>query len=773
MDRRLLPFQGWRLLFFRVVVICSLLVLVLRTAELQFQYGAQFRQDAEENRLQLVLKPAPRGVILDRNGVALAKNDPAYNVTITPADLPDDPADVLDVYSRLSALIDVPATRAIADAAGRTHTRSLEEMVREGAGIAPFRPVVVATDVPYPVMAQILEQAELLPGVGMQVASVREYPTGPLTAQIIGYLGPIGPEEERKLREMGYDPAFDRIGYAGVEGFFEDDLAGERGTETWVVDVAGQRLRLVDEKPRQAGLSVQLTLDVELQQAAQDAITRQLNTINAEAQRLVTQQGVVIAMNPQTGEILALVSWPTYDNTRFARAIDADYYFSQLDDPLRPLVNHAISALYPPGSVWKLVTAVGVTQEGVISPTSNLYCAGRLVLPNAFAPRDKSQGQTFVCWLRSGHKEVNLIKGIAQSCDVYFYQVGGGNPEVSPQTLRPGGLGIFDLYRWATSFGIGSELGIELPGELAGRMPERDWKRRNYGESWSTGDTYNAAFGQGYVTVTPLQLISAVATIANGGTLYQPTLVKNLQDANGNVIVDFPPRIARTLVPKPDDDVVLLLQEDMLIQRQASLACRCEPDSDWYNPDLCDPENYVAQFDRDPNPDDDITDPVRYRVNVPYNYTFNAGVCDPLEFESLQRESQFLRGHHYIPPFATPETFQWVQRGMREAVLTGTASEKAMISLNSDALPLTYVNEAGKTGTAEYCDDIAYPQGLCVPGQWPSHGWYVGYAPYENPEIIVIAFIYNGGEGSKVATPVVRQVLDAYFKLKNARGGTF
>ncbi len=773
MDRRLLPFQGWRLLFFRVVVIFSLLVLVLRTGELQFKYGAQFRQDAEENRLQLVLKPAPRGVILDRNGVALAKNDPAYNVTITPADLPDDPADVLAVYNRLSALIDVPATRAIADAAGKVNVRSLEELVREGAGIAPFRPVVVATDVPYEVMAQILEQAELLPGVGVQVASVREYPTGELTAQIVGYLGPIGPEEERKLRELGYDPAFDRIGYAGIEGFFEDDLAGERGTETWIVDVAGQRLQLVDEKPRKAGLSVQLTLDVELQQAAQEALVRELNRINAEAQRLVTQQGVVIAMNPQTGEILALVSWPTYDNTRFARAIDADYYFSQLDDPLRPLVNHAISALYPPGSVWKLITAVGVLQEGVISPTANLYCAGRLVLPNAYAPRDKSQGQTFVCWRRSGHKEVNLLKGIAQSCDIYFYQVGGGNPEVSPQTLRPGGLGIFDLYRWATSFGVGSELGIELPGELAGRMPERDWKRRNYGESWSTGDTYNAAFGQGYVTVTPLQLVTAVAAIANGGTLYQPTIVRNLQDANGNVVLDFQPRIARTLVPQSDEDVVLLLQEDMLIQRQASLACRCEPDSEWYDPELCDPQNYVAQFDRDPNPDDDITDLVRYRVNVPYNYTFNAGVCDPLEFESLQRESQFLRGHHYIPPFATPETINWVQRGMREAVLTGTASEKAMRSLNSDAFPLSYVNEGGKTGTAEYCDDIAYPQGLCVPGQWPSHGWYVGYAPYENPEIIVIAFVYNGGEGAKVATPIVRQVMDAYFKLKNARGGTF
>jgi penicillin-binding protein 2 len=771
-DRRMLPFQGWRLIFFQAVIVFSLMVLIIRMADLQFVRGAQFQADAEENRLQIVLKPAPRGAILDRNGVALAKNDPAYNVAITPAYLPDDPADVLDVYNRLSALIDVPATRAVADAAGRTHERSLDEMVREGQGIAPYRAVIVATDIPFEVAGQILEQSALLPGVSVEVASVRQYPTGATTAQIVGYLGPIGPDEEKQLRELGYDPAFDRIGYAGIEAYFEDELAGQRGTETWVVDVAGQQLQLVDEKPRQAGYTVQLTLDLELQQAAQEALTQELNVINADAQRLVTQQGVVIAMNPMNGEILAMVSWPTYDNTRFARAIDGPYYFDQEGDPLRPLVNHAISALYPPGSVWKLVTAVGVLQEGVISPTAQLFDPGRLVLPNAYAPRDQSRGQTFVCWNRKGHGLVDMVKGIAQSCDVYFYQVGGGNPDVPTSTLREGGLGIYDLYRWATAFGIGSELGVELPGELAGRMPESQWKRRNYGESWSTGDTYNAAFGQGYVTVTPLQLVNAAAAIANGGTLYQPTLVKNLQDANGNIVKEFEPRVARTLVPKPGEEPVLLLQEDMLIKGQDSLACRCEKSSEWYDPALCDPENYTSQYDSDPTPDDVVSeeDIVRYRVNVPYGYTFNAGVCDQLEFDSLGRESLLQRDHGYFPPFATADTLQWIQRGVREAVVSGTASEASMISIQSDAFPLSYVNEAGKTGTAEYCDDIAFPKGLCVPGQWPSHGWYIGYAPYENPEIIVVAFIYNGGEGAKVAVPVVRQVLDAYFTLKAKRG---
>jgi penicillin-binding protein 2 len=746
--------DSWRLTLFRAIVVCSLAVLVLRLGELQFTRGEQFVQDAEENRLQIVLQPAPRGAILDRNGLRLAKNDPAYNVAITPADLPDDPADVLAVYNRLSALIDVPATRTVADAAGRTNERSLEEMVREGAGIAPYRAVVVKIDIPYQTMGQILEQAQLLPGVSIQVASVREYPSGAATAHVIGYLAPIPPEEEIRLRAMGYDPAFDRIGVSGIEGFLEEELAGQRGTQTWVVDVAGQPLRLVSEEPFHAGMTVQLTLDLELQEAAQEALTRELNLVNAEAQRVITQQGVVIAMDPNNGQILAMVSWPSYDNTRFARNIDADYYFDMADDPLRPLVNHAISALYPPGSVWKLVTSVGVVEEDVIDPNSQLYDAGRLELPNSFAPLDASRNQTFVCWKRDGHQEETLLDAIRDSCDVYFYQVGGGNPAVSSSVLREGGLGIYDLYRWATAMGIGSELGVELPGELAGRMPENQWKRRTYGQSWSTGDTYNAAFGQGYVTVTPLQLISSVATIVNGGTLYEPTIIQNLQDANGNILQNFDPRVDRTLVLQNNETPVLLLQEDVLIQGENSLACRCEEDSPYYDANMCNPDSYTSQFDRDENDEDEVTDIVTYRVNVPYNYTFNGGLCDEQEWSSLNR------GRRYIPPLAGESTLALIRQGMRLVITEGTGKAEGA---------LEYVNVAGKTGTAEYCDDIAAPQGLCVPGDWPAHAWFVGYAPYEAPEIIVIAFVYNGGEGSSVAAPIVRDVLDSYFQIKAER----
>ncbi|MBN1964743.1 MAG: penicillin-binding protein 2 [Anaerolineae bacterium] len=750
MNRRLLPFQGWRLTLFQAVIFFSFVLLIIRLYDLQFMRGEELTLAAEENRLQLVPIAAPRGVIYDRYGQLLALNVPAFNVTIVPGELPEDPEARLDIYNRLSALVDVPPTRASADAAGRIFERSLEEFVIEGEGIEPFQAIIVAQDVPRETAMRILEERLDLPGVDVEVASVREYPSAALTAQVIGYLGPIPAEQAEALIEEGYNPAFDRIGYAGVEFFLEGELAGRQGSRLREVNVEGLPLRIIRQEDPIPGRNATLTLDLDLQAAAQEALERRINIVNADAGRIVTQSGVVIAMNPQTGEILSLVSFPTYDNSRFARAIDGEYYLGLLEDPLYPLINHAISSLYPPGSVWKLITSVGVLGEDVIDPAQPLSDPGQLVLPNRYAPNDPAASQTFVCWLREGHGDnVTLVNAIAWSCDVYFYQVGGGNPEVSELVLRPQGLGIDDLYRYATAFGIGSELGIELPGEGAGRMPDRDWKRRTYGENWSTGDTYNAAFGQGYVTVTPLQLITAISAIANGGTLFQPTLVHSFTDEESNVVEGFTPHVSRTLIrPASDEPAVLLMQEDMIIQGENSLVCTCEPDSEWYDAERCDPANYTATVDLSENTG--ISDPQMYTVNVPRNYVFNGSVCD---------ENQF--NPDYIPPFTTGSDLALVQQGMRNAVTVegGTALAAA----------LPYVDVAGKTGTAEYCDDIARPLGLCVPGNWPAHAWYVGYAPYEDPEIVVLAFVYNGDEGSLVALPLVREVMEEYFRLRDER----
>ncbi len=745
------PFQGWRLTFFQGMIFAVFVLFGVRMYQLQVLDQEDAQAAVNENRLSELPISAPRGVIRDRYDVALAVNVPAYNVTVIPAVLPTNDEEVLRIFNRLSALTGVPPTRAIAIASSQ-NVRSIEEIVLEGQGIRPYTPVVIAQDVGQRVAMQILEEAYVLPGVAIESASVREYPTGELTAQIVGYMGRIPAEQELELLELGYNPAYDRIGYAGLESYLETMLAGERGRIVREVDVAGQPIGdpLVNIAP-QSGISLRLTVDTQLQQAAETALRNRIAALNAGRGQIVSETGVVMAMNPQTGEILAMVSYPSYDNSRFARTIDVEYYLDVAADPLTPLVNHTTQSLYPPGSVWKLITALGVLQEDVIDPRTFLNDPGDLLLPNRYAPNDRAAAQRFVCWLRTGHGNLDMIGAIAQSCDVYFYQVGGGNPEYSEAILRDGGLGPYDLFRYGTALGIGSQLGIELPFENAGRMPDPDWKRRLWGENWSTGDTYNAAFGQGYINITPLQLINSVAAIANGGTLFQPTIIHDTYNADGEVVDSFEPQVLRTVNIDnlaPDEPVTLLLVEDMIMRGENSLSCTCEPNSEFYNPMRCNPAAYTARVNVAQEELD--TEWRDYIVHLPENYDFSDNFCAPIRFDT-----------RYRPPFVTSENISIVQQGMRFTITNGTGQ-----SAN-----LPYVMVAGKTGTAEYCDEIARPLGLCRPGNWPSHAWFTAYAPYDNPEVLIIGFVYNGGEGSAVALPIVVETMEAYFRLRNEREG--
>lgn len=754
-SNRLIPFQTWRLTFFQAVIFAVFLIFGIRMYELQVIRFEEFQGFADENRFSLLPIAARRGAIFDRNDQRLAFNVPAYNVTIVPAQLPSDEEEELDVYNRLSALVGVPPTREIAAQSGQ-FVRSIQDLVEEGEGIEPFRPVIIALDVPQLVAMQILEERIFMPGVDVEPIAVREYPTGDLTTHIIGYMGPIPAEEAEELAALGYNPAFDRIGYEGIERYLEARLAGQRGSLLREVDVAGEVLRVVAQVDPEPGQNVRLTIDTDLQAFARQALIDQLEELNSTAGLIVSQQGVVIAMDPRTGEVLALVSYPSYDNSRFARAIDVEYFLEIVDDSLFPLLDKTIKGQYPPGSVWKVITAAAVLEEKVINPDTLLIDEGQLLVENRYAPLDRAAAQRFVCWLREGHGRVDMIRGIAWSCDVYFYQIGGGNPNLSSLTIRPGGLGIDDLFRYGTAFGIGSELGIELPFENPNRMPDPDWKRRNQGESWSTGDTYNAAFGQGYVNVTPLQLITAVAATINGGVLYQPTVIRDFLDEERQVIEGFQPKVMRTInreMMTAGDELTLLLLEDMLMKGESSLACVCEPNSRWHDPFRCDPEGYRNTVDL--NPDPGIEDLQTYRIHIPLNYSFNGSVCQQVRFRTVNTP--------YIPPFVTASTLELVQEGMREAVIgEGGTAQPAV---------LPFIEVAGKTGTAEYCDDNAWALNLCVPGQWPAHAWYTGYAPYQDPEIIILAFVYNGGEGSQVALPIVRRTMEEYYRLKVERDG--
>ncbi|HVO42044.1 MAG TPA: penicillin-binding transpeptidase domain-containing protein [Aggregatilineales bacterium] len=788
MRRTLMPFQGLRITLLKVMILLAFLGLIARMYYFQIEQHDYFNSLAQGNAQQSVPLPAPRGVIYDRYGVDLARNDASFNVGIIPAALPDSPTDTVTVYNRLSALlaignINVPSTRAVAAASGLPNVRSIEDIVAEGNGIAPYRSVIIATDVDRQIAQMILEDIQSLPGVVVDKGPVREYPTKAFTSQIIGYLGPISAAEAEKLRETGYNPAYERVGYAGIEAFLDDQLSGQRGLETRVVDVAGQPIRVVKRDEPIPGQNVKLTLDLDLQKAAQGALESEINFLNATCREDpehhtncdITQSGVVIALDPQTGEVLAMVSLPTYDNSRFARGIDANYYFSIKDLPQNPFINHAVSSLYPPGSTWKVVTGSAVVQDDVIAPTTFLNDPGSLDVVNSLGPLANKTKQRFVCWLRSGHGQVDLFHGIAWSCDVYFYQIGGGNPAVSPTSLRDGGLGIQDLDRYATMFGIGTREGIELPAEEAGRLPDPTWKRRVYSESWGTGDTYNASFGQGYITVTPLQLANAVASIANGGTLYQPTLIEGFTDTAGNLLQPFQPQVERTIAyPQPGQPIVLNMREDMYLQGNNSLTCVCEQHSDQCTPDFI--KNYKAQFtliavrhkisvDYHANQGDLTID---YTVHVPLNYLFTGRnkMCDPLQFGKGSEHED------YQPAFVDPQNLALVRAGMRGAVMESGGTVN-LVTKGNERKRVETMGLAGKTGTAEYCDNIAFGKNLCIPGSWPQHAWFAGFAPYnsptDKPEIVVIAMVYNGGEGSYYAYPVVQYTIDCYFYLKLQR----
>jgi penicillin-binding protein 2 len=274
-----------------------------------------------------------------------------------------------------------------------------------------------------------------------------------------------------------------------------------------------------------------LTLDVDLQRAAESALREGMRHVDSTS-------GVVIAMDPQTGATMAMVSLPSYDNNLFARGISAEDYGQLSDDPEHPLVNHAISGQYPPGSTFKIVPAAAGLEESVIDRETRLKCEGELLLPNKYFPDDPEQAQVFRCWYKWGHGALNIIDGIAHSCDIYFYQVGGGFEDFS-------GLGMEELGEYARAFGFGEPTGIALPGESGGLVPDDHWKRVNYGEHWVTGDTYNAVIGQGYVLVTPMQLLNATVAIANGGTLYRPQILYQIIDTEGTTVQGFAPDVIR------------------------------------------------------------------------------------------------------------------------------------------------------------------------------------------------------------------------------------
>src|SRR5215208_3380184 len=740
----------WRVLFIYGIIISVMGILVYRLFALQVVDQQTWITQSLDNYEQTISDPAPRGIIYDRNGFVLARNVASYNVVITPAGLPDDEADIQRIYREVSGLTGVPAGGPVTEATLSNAKLfspcvpgpSIADMVALGESLAPYTPVKISCNISEELARVLRERAVDWPGVTVEIEPIREYPTGSLTANVVGFLGPI-PEALKDLYEgRSFVPNRDKVGYAGVETSLDDILLGRNGLRVVQRDVAGEVLRNLEPPIAPvAGNNVVLTIDTRLQKAAEAALVDEIRFQNAYFGTTRISSGVVIAMNPKTGEILAMVSYPTFENNRMARFIP-DYYYRQLEqDPRRPLVNNAISAEFPPGSTFKLSTATGAYNEEVIGPEKIVQTPGKLELCERFLPNvpctDRNT-RPFVDWIydrngvinETGFGALDFFHCIAYSSNVCFYKLGGGFEDEIPN----GGLNIFRLGQYARALGYGARSGIELPGEEDGLIPTPKWKRINTSENWSTGDTYIASVGQGYVLGTPLQVLMSGATIANHGKLMQPTVVREVQDSEGRVI------------PM------------------------------WFNPDL---KDFSIYEEREVAGKDGKTQTVYVNPSKPDVYlsappagSYQISPFTPNMKWDITKDKKIEEFNCEVGYCDETGKFKIVEPTTVDAVRTGTrlaVTEPKLGTLNkvfTELYPLP-IAVAGKTGTAEYCDDVARKLQQCQFGSWPTHDWTLAYAPFEDPEIIILAFAYHGGEGGTVAAPIVARVMQAYFELKS------
>jgi penicillin-binding protein 2 len=507
--------RPYRFIAVGLVVAFMLAILTVRLWDLQVVQGDHYRSLAEGNRLLRLPVPADRGIILDRSGKILVRNIPGFAVSVVPIDLPTARED--DVAFRLALLIGRDG--------GEVAKAISDQRVRN-----PYEPAKISTKpIARDVALLLAERAELYPGVRIDAESVREYVNGPLYSPIIGYTGPITQDELQAKQDLGYLPT-DQVGRTGLEWEYEQYLRGQLGSREIERDASQREIQTLAQTPPQAGGNVVLTIDDRLQ----NLLANELNAgVNADA----FTQAVAIAMNPQTGEILAMVSTPAYDNNMFVRGITQTELDALNKDDRHPLVNKAVGEIYPPGSTFKMVTGLSALTAGT---------ATRNTVINVSSQSITVSGTSFFDWRI--HGSLNFVDGYAHSSDIYFYTLAGGSPLSNVQ-----GVGPDNIAKYGRMLGFGAPTGIDLPGEAAGIMPDPAWKEATFGEPWSIGNTYHEAIGQGYVAVTPMQLLNAYAAVANGGTLYVPHLLKEVEDAQGNVILTKQPEVLRQLAMNPED----------------------------------------------------------------------------------------------------------------------------------------------------------------------------------------------------------------------------
>jgi penicillin-binding protein 2 len=479
----------------RIAILSALIALVLAVVTVRLYYlqiirHKEFIQLADRNRIRIHRLPALRGLVFDVHHRPLVDTRPSFDAVMVPEDV----RNLKQTVARLEGYLgqDNIATKL---------TQAEDE------GRPPFDPVTVEEHLGWQQVVSLETHQLQLPGVSLEVMPQRHYIYGPLAAHLLGYVGEVA---EGDLRHANDYRMGDEIGKFGLERVFEGALRGQAGGQEIEVDSVGRRLKLLREIPEIPGRSVVLSIDLDVQAAAEKAMGK--------------NSGALVAIDPNTGFIIAMVSRPAFDPNIFANGITSVQWRTLTTDPQHPLANRSIQGTYPPGSTFKLIDAIAGMQDRTLSPETSYYCPGGLYYGN----------REYHCWRKQGHGTVSVHRAIVGSCDVFFYQVGIH-------------LGIDRLAQWAHMLGLGEKSGIELDNERPGVMPSSLWKQKRFGQRWYPAETLSVAIGQGYVAATPLQMALVAAEIANGGTRYKPQFVKQAEALDGSVVKNFPPVVERRI----------------------------------------------------------------------------------------------------------------------------------------------------------------------------------------------------------------------------------
>ncbi len=597
-----IPLRSKVFVIFFGLILLSLAALAARAGYFQISKNNSYLSLSEGNSLRIYPIPAPRGMIYDRNLAPLVSNQPGYDIYLAPQDLPANKDERDTVLEQISGLLGLSP---------KDLNKALEEYDFE-----KMQRIILVKDLAPDKILNLEARIKNFPGLFIEKGIMRQYLYGQALSHILGYTGIMSENDLIKFSDYS---ASDRIGKDGLESVYEKFLKGEDGEYRVEVDAKSRQIKELGSKESVSGQNVVSTIDLGLQKKLFEQISGMLKKLNIT-------KAVAVAMDPRNGQVLALLSFPSFDDNLFEKNASSSDFEKIQSDISAPLLNRAISGLYPSGSTIKPLLASAALEENIVTPTTTIFDPGQIVIVNQFNPNII---YTYPDW--KAHGTVNLYSAIAQSCNVYFYTVGGGYGNIQ-------GLGMERIKKYFELFGLGQTTGIDLPGEMSGRIPDPAWKEKNIGEQWFLGDTYHVSIGQGDLLVTPLQMASAISAIANGGKLFSPYLVDKIVDSDKNSIKVFEPRVLR--------------------------------------------QDFIAD-----------------------------------------------------------KNLEAVRKGMRQAVTEGSARFLNDLS----------INVAGKTGTAQ------------VAGQARENAWFVGFAPYDDPQIALVIMLENAGEGSSWAVPIAKEVFKYYF----------